>query len=219
MGDELIDAHGAVPALMPYLHLPVQSGSDRVLAAMNRQHVADDYRRIVERLRRVRSDIALSSDFIVGHPGEADADFEDTLRLVEGIGYAQAYSFKYSPRPGTPAAAMPNQVPDIIKSVRLERLQALLRSQQARFNGACVGRVLPVLFERAGRHRGQLVGRSPYLQPVHLAASPDVLGTVAEVEIRSVEPNSLTGVLAADAPRTIAGVPNFNALRSGEAQA
>src|SRR5215470_9177262 len=178
MGDELIEAHGAVPALMPYLHLPVQSGSDRVLAAMNRQHAADDYRRIVERLRRARPDIALSSDFIVGHPGEDDSDFEATLRLVEDIGYAQAYSFKYSPRPGTPAAALPNQVPDAVKSARLERLQGLLRAQQARFNAASVGRVLPVLFERDGRHRGQLVGRSPYLQPVQAAAPADYLGMI-----------------------------------------
>jgi len=220
MGDELIEAHGTVPALMPYLHLPVQSGSDRVLAAMNRQHAADDYRRVVDRLRRVRPDIALSSDFIVGHPGEGDADFEDTLRLVEDIGYAQAYSFKYSPRPGTPAAALPNQVPDPVKSARLERLQALLRGQQARFNGACVGRVLPILLDRAGRHRGQLVGRSPYLQPVQVAAATDLLGSVAEVEIRSAEPNSLTGSLIADAPRvTTSHGADFGARRPSEAHA
>jgi tRNA-2-methylthio-N6-dimethylallyladenosine synthase len=204
MDDELIEAHGAVPALMPYVHLPVQSGSDRVVAAMNRQHTAGDYRRLVDRLRRAQGDIALSSDFIVGHPGEDDADFEATLRLVEHIGYAQAYSFKYSPRPGTPAAAMPNQVPDPVKSERLDRLQALLRTQQDRFNRACVGRTLSVLLERAGRHDGQLVGRSPYLQAVQVAAAPALLGTIAEVEIRSVQPNSLTGCLAVDAGQTIA---------------
>jgi len=200
MDDALIEAHGAVSALMPYLHLPVQSGSDRVLAAMNRQHTADDYRRIVDRLRQTRPDIALSSDFIVGHPGEDDSDFGATLRLVEEVGYAQAYSFNYSPRPGTPAAMLPNQIPDSIKSQRLERLQALLRRQQDAFNRACVGRILPVLLERAGRHPGQLAGRSPYLQPVQVVAAPDLVGTIAEVEIRSAQPNSLTGVLATDAP-------------------
>jgi tRNA-2-methylthio-N6-dimethylallyladenosine synthase len=201
MDDDLVAAHGAVPALMPYLHLPVQSGSDRVLAAMNRRHTADDYRRIVERLRRVRPDIALSSDFIVGHPGEDDADFEATLRLVEDVGYAQAYSFNYSPRPGTPTAVMPNQIPDSIKSQRLERLQALLRRQQDAFNRACVGHALPVLLERAGRHPGQLVGRSPYLQPVQVAAAPDLLGTIVAVDIQSAQPNSLSGCLVVDAPQ------------------
>jgi tRNA-2-methylthio-N6-dimethylallyladenosine synthase len=195
MDDELVEAHGAVPALMPYLHLPVQSGSDRVLAAMNRQHTADDYRRIVERLRQVRPDIALSSDFIVGHPGEEDADFGATLRLVEEIGYAQAYSFKYSPRPGTPAAAMTDQISERVKSERLDRLQGLLRTQQEAFNRACVGRVLTVLLDRGGRHHGNLAGRSPYLQPVQVSAPPARLGTLAEVEIRSAQWNSLTGYL------------------------
>jgi tRNA-2-methylthio-N6-dimethylallyladenosine synthase len=193
MDDELIDAHGGVTKLMPYLHLPVQSGSDRVLAAMNRQHRADDYLRLVGRLRRVRPDIAMSSDFIVGYPGEDEADFAATLRLVEDIGYAQAYSFKYSSRPGTPAATMPNQVPDAVKGERLERLQALLRAQQDAFNRACVGRTLAVLFDRAGRHTHQLVGRSPYLQPVHVVTSSDSMGTVASVMIESAQPNSLRG--------------------------
>jgi tRNA-2-methylthio-N6-dimethylallyladenosine synthase len=193
MDDELIDAHGGVPKLMPYLHLPVQSGSDRVLAAMNRQHGADDYRRVIDRLRRARPDIALSSDFIVGYPGEDKADFAATLRLVEDIGYAQAYSFKYSPRPGTPAATMSNQVADTVKGERLERLQALLRAQQEGFNRGCVGQTLPVLFDRAGRHPGQLVGRSPYLQPVHATTPPDMMGTVASVTIESAQPNSLRG--------------------------
>ncbi len=201
MDDELMEAHRAVPALMPYVHLPVQSGSDRVLAAMNRQHTAGDYRRIVDRLRRVRDDIALSSDFIVGHPGEDESDFEATLRLVEDIGYAQAYSFKYSPRPGTPAAAMPNQIPDPIKSARLDRLQASLRAQQDRFNRACIGRTLSVLLDRAGRHDGHLAGRSPYLQPVQVAAAPALLGTIADVDIRSAQPGSLTGCLAVEAPQ------------------
>jgi len=205
MDDELIEAHGAVPALMPYLHLPVQSGSDRVLAAMNRRHTADDYRRIVDRLRRARPDIALSSDFIVGHPGEGDSDFDATLRLAEDIGYAQAYSFKYSPRPGTPAAMLPSQIPESIKSKRLERLQALLRRQQDAFNRSCIGRTLSVLLDRGGRHHGQLVGRSPYLQAVQVAAAPALLGTIAEVEIRSAQPNSLTGCLAVDAPQTLVG--------------
>jgi tRNA-2-methylthio-N6-dimethylallyladenosine synthase len=219
MDDELIEAHGNVPALMPYLHLPVQSGSDRVLAAMNRQHTAADYRRVVERLRRIRGDIALSSDFIVGHPGEDDSDFEATLRLVEDIGYAQAYSFKYSPRPGTPAAAIANQIPGPIKSGRLDRLQALLRAQQDRFNRACIGRTLPVLLERAGRHDGQLVGRSPYLQPVQVAAVPALLGAIAEVEIRSAQPNSLTGCLAADGRQAMASGARTSALALSEARA
>jgi tRNA-2-methylthio-N6-dimethylallyladenosine synthase len=220
MDDDLIKAHGTVPALMPYLHLPVQSGSDRVLAAMNRQHTADDYRRIVDRLRRARPDIALSSDFIVGHPGEEESDFGATLRLVEDTGFAQAYSFKYSPRPGTPAAAQPNQVPDAVKSERLDRLQILLRSQQDRFNRSCVGRTIAVLFDRAGRHEGQLVGRSPYLQPVHVATSSALLGTIAEVEIRSAEPNSLTGCLAIESAAAIAShASGSGALGHSEARA
>jgi tRNA-2-methylthio-N6-dimethylallyladenosine synthase len=152
-------------------------------------------------LRRVRPDIAMSSDFIVGYPGEDEADFAATLRLVEDIGYAQAYSFKYSPRPGTPAAALSNQVADGVKAERLERLQALLRAQQDAFNRACVGRTLPVLFDRAGRHSHQLVGRSPYLQPVHAMSSPDLMGTVAAVAIDSAQPNSLRGrVVSAKVP-------------------
>jgi tRNA-2-methylthio-N6-dimethylallyladenosine synthase len=198
MDDELIDAHGDTPKLMPYLHLPVQSGSDRVLAAMNRQHGADDYRRIVHRLRRARPDIAMSSDFIVGYPGEDEADFAATLRLVEDIGYAQAYSFKYSPRPGTPAAALPSQVADEVKAERLDRLQGLLRAQQHAFDRACVGRILPVLFNRTGRYPDQLVGRSPYLQPVHAMSSPDLMGAVVAVTIDSAQPNSLRGSIVPD---------------------
>jgi tRNA-2-methylthio-N6-dimethylallyladenosine synthase len=196
MDEELIEVHGDVPTLMPYLHLPVQSGADRVLAAMNRRHTVADYRRIVERLRRRRDDLALSSDFIVGFPGESDADFAATMHLVAEIGYAQAYSFKYSARPGTPAAAMPDQVPEDVKAERLDRLQALLRQQQEAFNRAVVGRTLPVLFERAGRHAGQLIGRSPYLQAVHADAAETRIGHVAEVVIEDVRTNSLAGRLA-----------------------
>src|SRR5262249_32075345 len=153
--------------LMPFLHLPVQSGSDAVLRAMQRRHTVGHYRGVVERLRAARPDLALSTDLIVGFPGESDADFQATLDLVAEIGFAQAFSFKYSPRPGTPAASAPEQIPEPVKALRLGPLQALLADQQRAFNRACVGRVLPVLFERPGRHPGQLVGRSPYLQSVH----------------------------------------------------
>jgi len=193
MDDRLIAAHGEVPALMPFLHLPVQSGSDRVLAAMNRRHTADDYRRLADRLRGVRPDMGLSSDFIVGFPGETDADFDATTRLVEDVGFAQAYSFKYSPRPGTPAAAMEGAVPDAVKSARLDALQALLNAQQLAFNRACVGRVMPVLLDRPGRHPGQQVGRSPYMQAVHVDAPRDVIGSIAELAITAAHANSLTG--------------------------
>ncbi|MDH3739581.1 MAG: MiaB/RimO family radical SAM methylthiotransferase, partial [Alphaproteobacteria bacterium] len=196
MDDALIAAHGDVPALMPFLHLPVQSGSDRVLQAMNRQHTADDYRRIVDRLRAARPDIALSSDFIVGFPGESDADFAATLRLVTDIGYAQAYSFKYSPRPGTPAAGIEDQVAEEAKAERLAGLQQLLRAQQDRFNRAQLGQELQVLFESSGRHDGQLLGRSPYLQSVHAAAPAALIGKTARLRIAEVLPNSLRGEMA-----------------------
>ena len=199
MDDELIAAHGDVPALMPYLHLPVQSGSDRILAAMNRRHGADDYRAVVERLRRARPDLALSSDFIVGFPGERDRDFAETLRLVTDVGFAQAYSFKYSARPGTPAAADPDQVPEPVKAERLALLQELLNAQQAAFNQASVGATLPVLLERPGRAPGQLVGRSPAMQAVHLAAPEALLGRIAAVTVTGAHPNSLAGRLAAPA--------------------
>ncbi len=192
----LIAAHAEVPALMPFLHLPVQSGSDRVLAAMNRGHDAGDYRRLVARLRAARPDLALGSDFIVGFPGESDEDFAATLALVEDIGFAQAYAFKYSPRPGTPAAALPRQVPAAVKAGRLAALQALLKAQQGAFNRAAVGRVVAVLFERAGRHRGQLVGRSPYMQAVHAEAPAAMLGEVVDVCITDCHSNSLAGVVA-----------------------
>jgi tRNA-2-methylthio-N6-dimethylallyladenosine synthase len=191
--DSLVAAHRDVPELMPFLHLPVQSGSDRVLAAMNRRHKGDDYRRIIERLRGARPDIAFSSDFIVGFPGEDDADFAATLDLAREIGYAQAFSFKYSPRPGTPAALMPQQVPEAIKAERLAALQALLTAQQREFNAAAVGREMPVLFEKRGRHRGQLIGRSPYLQAVHAAAPERLIGTLVPVRLVRVDTNSMAG--------------------------
>jgi tRNA-2-methylthio-N6-dimethylallyladenosine synthase len=203
--DGLIAAHREVPQLMPFLHLPVQSGSDRVLAAMNRRHTADEYRRTVERLRRARPDLALSSDFIVGFPGESAADFAATLDLVREIGFAQAFSFKYSPRPGTPAATASDQVPEPVKAERLAVLQALLHDQQRAFNEASVGRVLPVLFEKPGRHEGQLVGRSPYLQSVHADAEIDRIGEILPVTIRAAGPNSLSGIVAAPTAPVLAG--------------
>ena len=191
--DELIGAHRDIAELMPFLHLPVQSGSDRILAAMNRRHTAGDYLRTLDRLRRARPEIAFSSDFIVGYPGEIERDFEATLSLVRAAGFAQSFSFKYSPRPGTPAAAEPDQVPDSVKSERLQRLQELLESQQRAFNRSQVGRTLDVLLERPGRHPGQLVGRSPYLQPVHVLAPARLVGSLVPVRIAGAEPNSLAG--------------------------
>ena len=196
MDDELIAAHADVPALMPALHLPVQSGSDRILAAMNRKHGADDYLRLVDRLRDARPDIALSSDFIVGFPGETDADFAATLRLVTRVGYAQAYSFKYSARPGTPASTAGDQVPEAVKAGRLEALQQLLDAQQSAFNHGCIGRTMPVLLERAGRRPGQMVGRSPWMQAVHADAPADRFGHIVDIAIDRAGANSLAGHLA-----------------------
>jgi len=195
MSDDLIAAHRDVDALMPFLHLPVQSGSDRILAAMNRRHTADDYRRVIGRLRGARSDIALSSDFIVGYPGESGADFAATLALIESVGFAQAYSFKYSARPGTPAAVLPDHVPDEVKSERLARLNELLKRQMLAFNRQLVGRRAAVLFEREGRRADQLVGRTPYGQWAHVSAPRALLGQVAEVEIEEAALNSLGGAL------------------------
>ena len=195
MDDELVAAHRDLPMLMPFLHLPVQSGADRILAAMNRKHTAADYLRVVERLRAARPDLALSSDFIVGHPGETEADFEATLALVREVRFAQAYSFKYSPRPGTPAAGAPAQVAEADKDRRLQSLQALLREQQAAFNAGCVGLTLPVLFTGAGRHPGQVAGRSPFLQPVHVNGPADLIGAEIPVRIAAAHPNSLSGTL------------------------
>ncbi len=196
MDDELVAAHRDLEVLMPYLHLPVQSGSDKILAAMNRRHGAADYRRVVERLRSARPDLALSSDFIVGFPGESDADFADTLRLVTEVGYAQAYSFKYSPRPGTPAADAAGQVPEAVKAERLAMLQNLLAEQQIAFNQGCVGREVEVLFEAEGRRAGQLLGRSPFMQAVHVAAPARLRGRLLPVRIESAHPNSLAGRLS-----------------------
>jgi tRNA-2-methylthio-N6-dimethylallyladenosine synthase len=195
MDDDLIAAHRDLPTLMPFLHLPVQSGSDRTLAAMNRKHTADDYRRIVDKLRNARSDMALSSDFIVGHPGETEADFEATMTLVRDVNFAMAYSFKYSSRPGTPAAGSPVQIPEADKDRRLQILQALLRDQQLKFGAGCVGLDLPVLFTGPGRHPGQIAGRSPFLQPVHLSGNTNLIGTEALVRIVANHPNSLAGTL------------------------
>ena len=195
MDDDLIAAHRDLPTLMPFLHLPVQSGSDRILSAMNRKHTGDEYRRLVDRLRDARPDLALSSDFIVGHPGETEQDFEATMALVRDIGFAQAYSFKYSQRPGTPAAGAPMQVAEDVKDHRLQTLQALLREQQAAFNARCVGLDLPILFTGPGRHPGQIVGRSPFLQPVHVAGDPSLIGHEVTVRLTAAHPNSLAGTL------------------------
>jgi len=193
MDDDLIAAHAEVPQLMPFLHLPVQSGSDRVLEAMNRQHKARQYYDVVDRLRTARPDMALSSDFIVGFPGESETDFAATMKLVDDIGFAQAYSFNYSIRPGTPGAAMENQVPEDVKNERLQRLQAVLNAQQVAFNRAMIGRVLPVLLEKPGKRDGQLVGRSPYLQAVHVMADLSEIGRVVDLRIDDIGHFSLSG--------------------------
>ena len=195
MDDALIAAHGEVEALMPYLHLPVQSGSDRILKAMNRAHTAESYVRLIEKIRLARPDIALSGDFIVGFPGERDADFEATLQLIREVNYASAFTFKYSRRPGTPASAMPGQIAEDVKDERLARLNALLDEQARAFNQSQVGKTLPVLFERAGRYPGQLIGRSPYLQAVHATAPDHLIGQIVPVRIESAARMSLSGAL------------------------
>lgn len=194
--DSLIAAHRDLDALMPFVHLPVQSGSDRILAAMNRKHTADDYRRVIDRFRTARQDIAFSSDFIVGFPGESEQDFLATLALVTQIGYAAAYSFKYSARPGTPAADMQETVSPAEMDQRLERLQELIDSQQAAFNKAAIGSTVDVLFERPARKDGQIVGRTAFLQPAHVMASPDIIGQILPVRIDSLERYSFLGELA-----------------------
>ncbi|MBY9066028.1 tRNA (N6-isopentenyl adenosine(37)-C2)-methylthiotransferase MiaB [Hyphomonas sp. WL0036] len=195
MDDDLIAAHGDTPALMPFLHLPVQSGSDRILKAMNRGHTADHYRDIIARVRKARPDIAIASDFIVGFPGETDADFEATMQLVRDVGYAIAYSFKYSSRPGTPAAEMHGHLPEAVKDERLQALQALLREQQMAFNASQVGESLPVLVTGRGRNEGQMHGRSPYLQAVHFEGPESLNGQIVDVKIVGSSLNSLTGEL------------------------
>lgn len=191
MDDRLIEAHRDLRALMPYLHLPVQAGSDRVLKAMNRRHTAEEYVRLIERIRAARPDIALSGDFIVGFPGETDAEFEDTLKLVETVRYAQSFSFKYSTRPGTPGAELGSQVAEEVKAERLERLQALLLKQQHEFAESCVGKVIDILLEKPGRMPEQLIGRSPWLQSVNVDAKSSQIGDIISVRIVGTGPNSL----------------------------
>ena len=195
MDDTLIAAHRDLESLMPYLHLPVQSGSDNILKAMNRRHTRDDYFRVIDRIRDARSDIALSGDFIVGFPGETDQDFEDTMDLVRRVTYTSAYSFKYSPRPGTPAADIETQVDEAVKSERLQALQALLTEQQRAFNRSCEGSTMSLLLERKGRFDGQLVGRSPWLQPVQVEAPESMIGQIATVHISKIGTNSLFATL------------------------
>lgn len=199
MEESLMVAHRDNPIFMPFLHLPVQSGSDRVLKAMNRGHTADEYRDIIKRLRQLRPDIALSSDFIVGHPGETDEDFEATMQLVKDISFASAFSFKYSARPGTPAAGQPFQVPEDVKDRRLARLQALLREQQDAFNASLVGTIQDILVTGPGRKPGQLSGRSPYLQPVHFEGDSSLIGQIVKVHITTQRTNSLGGLLHEEA--------------------
>jgi tRNA-2-methylthio-N6-dimethylallyladenosine synthase len=215
--DSLIEAHRDLPALMPFVHLPVQSGSDRILAAMNRKHTADDYRRVIDRFRGAREGIAFTSDFIVGFPGETEEDFAATLALVTQIGYAGAYSFKYSPRPGTPAADMQEMVATAVMDERLTRLQGLIDSQQSAFNKATVGKTVDVLFERPARNPGQIVGRTAYLQPAHVMATPDIIGHIFPVKIDSLERYSLLGALAAPAgvaPAHIRREPHIASIAS-----
>ncbi len=193
MTEDLIAAHAGNPKLMPYLHLPVQSGSDTILKAMNRGHTAADYMRLIDKIRRAKPDIAMSGDFIVGFPGETEKDFESTLQIIRDTGYASAFSFKYSPRPGTPAADMAVQVPEAEKDARLQALQKLVTAQQTAFNRQMVGRTLPVLLEKPGRDPGQLVGKSPYLQPVHVSGGPHLIGMIVDAHITGVGSNSLSG--------------------------
>jgi tRNA-2-methylthio-N6-dimethylallyladenosine synthase len=193
MDQALITAHRDIPALMPYLHLPIQSGSDRVLAAMNRKHRAEEYLRIIEKVRAARPDIALSSDFIVGFPGETEAEFEETLALIRAVGFASAFSFKYSARPGTPAADEDDQLREPVKAERLARLQALLEEQRQAFNAACVGRTCEVLFEKPGRHPGQMAGKSPWLQAVQVEDEGIGPGEIARVRLVEQAPNSFFG--------------------------
>ncbi|HKH81609.1 MAG TPA: tRNA (N6-isopentenyl adenosine(37)-C2)-methylthiotransferase MiaB [Methylovirgula sp.] len=209
MDDELIAAHRDLPALMPYLHLPVQAGSDRVLAAMHRKHGRGAYLDLVGRLRDACPDLALSSDFIVGFPGETEADFATTLDLVRNVEFASAFSFKYSPRPGTPGAEFPDQIDEGIKRERLARLQDLLEEQRQAFNRKMIGKTLAVLFEKKGRHLGQIVGRSPYLQAVQVTASEHLIGTLLPVEIVAAGANSLFGRLAR--PEAGAGIEEVRA--------
>ena len=206
MSDDLIEAHGYNPKLMPYLHLPIQSGSDRVLKAMNRGHTTREYLTLVARLRAACPSIALTSDFIVGFPGETDAEFNATLDIIREVNYASAFSFKYSPRPGTPAAENTRQIPEDVKSERLVRLQNLLTTQQAAFNQTWVGHTLPVLIEKPGRQEGQMIGRSPYLQSVHLDIEKLALGSIVSAKILAVGPNSLSGQYVSETQKGVASI-------------
>jgi tRNA-2-methylthio-N6-dimethylallyladenosine synthase len=196
MTDELIAAHGEVEKLMPYLHLPVQSGSNRILKAMNRSHSTESYLRTIEKMRAARQDVAISGDFIVGFPGETDEDFEATLKIVDEVRYASAYSFKYSARPGTPAATMENQIPREIMDERLRRLQERINAHQLTFNRSKVGVDTQILVERRGKHDGQVIGRSPWLQSVHVEAGAE-LGEIVDVTLIAAGPNSMTGAARA----------------------
>ena len=198
MDASLIAAHRDLPSLMPFLHLPVQSGSDHVLKRMNRRHTRAGYLETIARVRAAQSKMAFSSDFIVGFPGESEDDFRATLSLVDEVGYASAFSFKYSPRPGTPAAEASDQVPDDVKSERLYRLQGAIDRQQAAFNARCLGRIFDVLFEKPGRYPGQIVGRSPYVQPVQVMAPQTMIGGIAAVKVTEIASNSLFGAFADD---------------------
>lgn len=197
MDDDLIEAHRDLKSLMPYLHLPVQSGSDKILKSMNRRHTREDYFRLLDRIREASPDIALSGDFIVGFPGETDQDFEDTMDLIRRVGYGSAFSFKYSQRPGTPGATMDEQVPEDVKSARLKELQELVADQQRSFNASRKGMTCDVLLEKKGRNEGQLVGKSPWLQPVQIEAPVDLIGSIQAVEIVDIGSNSLFGRLIA----------------------
>jgi tRNA-2-methylthio-N6-dimethylallyladenosine synthase len=206
MNDDLIAAHGDLPELMPYVHLPVQSGSDRMLTAMNRKHTRADYLDVIASLRAARPDLAFTSDFIVGFPGETEADFRETLSIVEDVGFATAYSFMYSPRPGTPAAALADQVPEAEKSERLQRLQSVITRQWRAFNASFDGHTMDVLFEKPGKLPGQLVGRTPYLQAVNVMAQPSLIGSLVAVNITEIGSNTLFGALADEV-----GVPQLTA--------
>lgn len=193
MTDDLIACHKNLPQLMPYLHLPIQSGSNSILKAMNRRHTKEDYLRVIEKLYQANPKIGMSSDFIVGFPGETDADFQETLNVVNQVKYIQAFSFKYSKRPGTPAALMPNQIEEKVKKERLDILQTLLFEYQDKFNQSCLGKTMPVLFENKGRHTGQLIGRTPYMQNVHALLDKKYLNQIVNVKITEATTNSLSG--------------------------
>lgn len=204
MYDDLINLHGTEEKLMPFVHLPVQSGSDKILEKMNRKHTRDDYLRIIEKFKNARSDIAFSSDFIVGFPGETDADFKDTLKIVEEVAFAQCYSFKYSIRPGTPAGEMELQVPEEVKDERLKELQALICKKQLEFNQDSVGKIMPVLFEKEGKYEGQIIGKSPYMQSVHVMNGKELAGKIVNVKMKEAYQNSLSAEIVENSAKEAA---------------